>query len=216
MFELAAALSGAGSRSFTNNTSLVVATVGGIPGVSTNNGPISLTTINGNILVNNTAALFDVFAGESNVVINAGSTGASDYGVVVNPNAGVVGAGGVQFAGDNIVFGAGAGVIAGSGTVTLRPYNPGTLINLGGADGVNTLGLTDAELDAISAGVLRIGDASAGDISFTAALTPVVSSGGTGHRRRHSGQLCRNRYHGRQAWHDGANRNRRFRALHSH
>src|SRR5262245_51017941 len=53
--------------------------------------------------------------------------------------------------------------IDGANVVTLQTRTAGTAINLGGADAPGTLGLTDAELDRIKAGTLRIGrnDASA-------------------------------------------------------
>jgi Abnormal spindle-like microcephaly-assoc'd, ASPM-SPD-2-Hydin/Immunoglobulin domain/HYR domain/Fn3 associated len=77
-------------------------------------------------------------------------------------------------------------LIAG-GTVTLRPQSNGTLINLGGDDTVGSLGLTDEELDIITASELVIGGAEAGSITVsapihltnTAALT-LVSGGGIG------------------------------------
>src|SRR5207253_1437851 len=50
------------------------------------------------------------------------------------------------------------------------------LISLGGADGANTLGLTQAELDQVTAGVLRIGDLGAGgSITVTAAITDATT-----------------------------------------
>src|SRR5262245_56743437 len=46
------------------------------------------------------------------------------------------------------------------------------MIDLGGADGANTLGLTDTELDGISAGVLSIGGSFTGRISFVSGIAP--------------------------------------------
>ena len=68
----------------------------------------------------------------------------------------------------------------GTGTVTIQPQTDGQLIDLGGADATGTLGLTDAELDYITAGYLVIGNNKAGaitvssDIDLTA--TPTVST----------------------------------------
>src|SRR5207237_5284510 len=39
----------------------------------------------------------------------------------------------------------------------LYPFSPGQLINLGGPDGAGTLGLTDAELDLVTASTLQVG-----------------------------------------------------------
>ena len=69
-------------------------------------------------------------------------------------------AAGVQLTADHIDLAAGATVNAGAGTATLTPFNAGTLIDLGGADATNTLGLTDSELDGIDAATLRIGSTS--------------------------------------------------------
>jgi hypothetical protein len=67
-------------------------------------------------------------------------------------------------------FNATAVLDVGTNVATLQTKNTGTPINLGGADAPGTLGLTDAELDRVKAGTLRIGrnDASAsGNITFT-------------------------------------------------
>lgn len=58
----------------------------------------------------------------------------------------------------------------GASTVTLQQKTNGTAIDLGGADAAGILGLTDAELDRITAGTLRIGSANAGNISISAAI----------------------------------------------
>ena len=83
----------------------------------------------------------------------------------------------------------GATVNAGAATATLNGSTSGTLIDLGGADTANTLGLTDAELDGITAGSLRIGDFNSGRISFTrrdhAGRNEPV---GADDRRRHYGR----------------------------
>ncbi len=59
---------------------------------------------------------------------------------------------------------------AGAGTVTLQPVTAAQLISLGGADAAGTLGLTDGELDFVTAGILRVGRANAGNISIDAAI----------------------------------------------
>ena len=68
-----------------------------------------------------------------------------------------------------------ASINAGSNIVTLKPNTASTPINLGGADVIGaspTLGLTDAELDRITAGTLRVGDASSGAITISADISP--------------------------------------------
>ncbi|MGB5052107.1 MAG: FG-GAP-like repeat-containing protein, partial [Caldilineaceae bacterium] len=60
---------------------------------------------------------------------------------------------------------------AGVGIVNLRQKTNGTLINLGGFDTTGTLGLTDAELDIVTAGTLNIGNASTGAASVSGVIT---------------------------------------------
>jgi hypothetical protein len=76
---------------------------------------------------------------------------------------------------DSINFGGSATISSGTGPTTITTRTVGTLINLGGADALSgsplTLGLTDAELDKVTAGTLTIGDSSSGAISVSAAMT---------------------------------------------
>ncbi|MEZ4705582.1 MAG: Ig-like domain-containing protein [Caldilineaceae bacterium] len=67
-----------------------------------------------------------------------------------------------------------AAVSAGTGIVTLAPLSNGCLIDLGSATdaAANTLELSDAEIDRITAGVLRIGSANAGSITFSNLISP--------------------------------------------
>lgn len=67
-----------------------------------------------------------------------------------------------------------AAVSARSGIVTLIPMSAGRFIDLGSpADtAANTLELSDAEIDWITVGVLRIGSTDAGSISFTNTISP--------------------------------------------
>jgi trimeric autotransporter adhesin len=174
---LAAAVSGAGSVfSFNDVDDITLTSVGGVNGISTNNGAISITTANGPVLVANTAAGADVNAGTGLALLSAGSSGATDFAVQVGASANVTGTAGVILVGDHIDLMTGATVNAGAADAVLNSYNIGTLIDLGGADAANTLGLTDAELDGITAGSLRIGDFNSGRISFTAAITPAGTS----------------------------------------
>jgi hypothetical protein len=61
-------------------------------------------------------------------------------------------------------------VSAGTGQVTFRQRTNGHPIALGGVDG-GQLGLTDNELDAVTAGTLIIGDVNSGPVSVTAPVT---------------------------------------------
>jgi hypothetical protein len=79
------------------------------------------------------------------------------------------GAGGFTLAGDSMDL-AGGTIAAGTNLVTLKQKTNGTAIDLGGADGAGTLGLTAAELGNITAGTLAIGDATSGAITVSAAI----------------------------------------------
>jgi fibronectin-binding autotransporter adhesin len=59
-----------------------------------------------------------------------------------------------------------------TGTVKLLPLTNGRTISLGLADSATTLGLTDAELDRITASRVEIGDASSGAITISEVISP--------------------------------------------
>ena len=79
---------------------------------------------------------------------------------------------------DRVVIGATSGIVASSGTVLIQPVTPGWAIDLGSAtDGAaSTLELSDAELNRVTAQVLVIGNSTAGDITFTATISPALTS----------------------------------------
>src|SRR5262249_58731381 len=74
----------------------------------------------------------------------------------------------VDLAGNNIAVN--FALSAGTNAVTLHPRTAGNAVNLGGADAAGTLGLTDAELDRVTAGTITIGDAATATITVTAAI----------------------------------------------
>src|SRR5262249_10732347 len=67
-------------------------------------------------------------------------------------------------------------ITAGSSTVALRQKQDGTAIDLGGADSAGVLGLTDGELDTISAGTISVGDANTGNVTVSAAITRAAAT----------------------------------------
>ena len=74
------------------------------------------------------------------------------------------------------ILGTPAGTLnSGTGTTIIQPQTAGTLIVLGGADILSgsplTLGLTDAELDRVTAGRLVLGAASSGDLTVNQSVT---------------------------------------------
>ena len=79
------------------------------------------------------------------------------------------GSGGIVYQADNMTL---TGTTNATGTtVILRPDSTGQLINLGGADASGALGLTNTELNTITAGTLNIGQSGSGAISVTAAIS---------------------------------------------
>ena len=144
-------------------TALTIGTVDGINGISTNNGAISVATTNGALTVSNTPAAPDVNAGTSTVALTAG--GVNQLLTVTGT---VTGTGGVTYTADNMSL-TGA-TNAGAAIATLQPNTAGQLVNLGGADAAGTLGLTDAELDTVTAGTFRVGRANSGNMTISAAF----------------------------------------------
>ena len=112
---LAAAVSGASSVfSFNDVDDITLTSVGGVNGISTNNGSISITTANGPVVVANTAAGADVNAGTGFALLSAGSSGATDFAAQVGASANVTGTAGVILVGDHIDLMTGATVNAGA------------------------------------------------------------------------------------------------------
>ncbi len=101
-----------------------------------------------------------------------------NFGIQIQDDGQVIGNAGtssITLVADSMTLTSTPSVDAGSNSVVLRPHTAGTRIDLGGADVLSgsplTLGLTDAELDRITAGTLTIGDAASGPITVSAAIT---------------------------------------------
>ncbi|MCB1718701.1 MAG: hypothetical protein KDK05_26495, partial [Candidatus Competibacteraceae bacterium] len=167
---------------------LIVGTVDGVVGLrneatGANNvfNPtlaIQLETTDGNLTVND-----DIYNSRRNICLVAqqGNGGAGDSLFTNNANI-VNGDGGgnannaqIDIRANNMTLAAGS-TISAANRVILEddPSSSSTIaINLGGADGVNTLGLTDAELDTVTtAGVLQIGHPDSGDITVLDRINP--------------------------------------------
>jgi Tol biopolymer transport system component len=90
----------------------------------------------------------------------------------------------VTLTADRMNFSSSASVDAGSNLVKLRPETSGREINLGEPGSSSQLGLTNAQLNSITAGTLHIGDADSGpitvsaDIARAAPTNMVLASGG--------------------------------------
>jgi hypothetical protein len=137
---LGANLTGAGST-FTFNTAgdltlLAVISVAGSSsfvgsGISTSNGDITVSTENGGLGINGA-----VNAGSATARLTAGSTGSNDKLLEIVSFGTVAATGGVTLTGDNITIT--GSVNAGTAIATLQPFQAGTQIDLGGADGATS------------------------------------------------------------------------------
>ncbi len=76
---------------------------------------------------------------------------------------------------DSVDLLSGTSINSGTGTTTLQPRTAGTKVDLGGGDVLAgsplTLGLTDAELDRVTAGTIQVGNASTGNINVSSPIT---------------------------------------------
>ena len=131
-------------------------------------------------------------SGGSIAVHGARGVGTSGSGIQISDGGQIAGTAGtptVTLTADAMNLLSTTSVNAGANPVILRPSTAGTRIDLGGADVLTgsplTLGLTDAELDRVTAGTLTIGDAAAGAMTVSAAVSrPAgtdigLTSGGT-------------------------------------
>ncbi len=114
---------------------------------------------------------------DGDIVVQAtAGTGPNSSALRLTPSQGIStsGRGNVHVTADSMVFV--GGIDAGGNLVSLAPASAGTTINLGGSDAVGILGLTDAELDRITAGTLRVGGDGSGAITVTADVTRPAST----------------------------------------
>src|SRR5690606_156487 len=135
----------------------------------TTTGNLTVATANG--VLTTSASAINVGAGP--VSLTAGSSG-NDNLLTVGAG-GITGAGGVTLVADNMdIIGT---IDSGTNITTLRQFEAGTLIDVGGADAAGTLGLSDVELDRItSTGGIQIGNTDAGDLTVSAAVNPAASA----------------------------------------
>jgi hypothetical protein len=167
--KFAARNSASGAIQINNTGNVIVGTVDGVAGLSNANAPIDLNGTGGagNVTVNN-----PVSAGAGSITIRV-----PDAGGTLTNNAAISNGGGnpISLTADRMALAGGTITATGGGRVALRSLTAGELINLGSATdaAANTLELSDAELRSVTtSGVLQVGDATAGDITLTAAVAP--------------------------------------------
>lgn len=81
---------------------------------------------------------------------------------------------------NNSTLGSYSTIYAGSGKTTIQNLTSGTLIDVGGSDqlsGTLTLGLSNAEINLITAGTLQIGGESSGNLVVSTAMSTNAASG---------------------------------------
>ncbi len=149
---------------------LTVGTVDGVVGIrnEANSGAARLSQIetnNGNLTINN-----DIFNNRGNLLIVAQDVGNGDK-TLTNNAAITANNRQITVRANNMDLASGT-IDAGTGRVILSGELAGTEIDLGGADAAGVLGLTDAEIDTVTAGILQIGSSSAGDLNISDTITP--------------------------------------------
>lgn len=165
-----------------NGGDLVVGTVDGVVGIrntaSAGFSPtlaIQLETNNGDLTVNN-----DIFTSRRNMFLVAqqGNGGSGDRRFTNNANIVNDDGGGnpnnarIDVRANNMTLSAGS-TISAANRVILEddPSSTATIaIDLGGADGANLLGLTDAELDTVTTSTLQIGHKGSGNIDVVSPI----------------------------------------------
>lgn len=140
------------------------------------NSSLTLLGGTGSDIVNLNAALnLNTGSAGGNLEIAAESIVSSG---AVNTNHALTTDGNITFTADSIQIT--ADLLSGSSRITLQPQTAGTLIHLGAADAAGILGLTDAELDfvrPITAGLVKIGNATAGSITIKAPISRPSNAG---------------------------------------
>jgi PKD repeat protein len=158
----------AGSFYLTESDGVTVETVDFLSGLLANNGNVQITSLSGPLTVNDMGLTNDVRA---NVIQLATYGDDATLTLSAGANLSVISAY-VELMADKMVL---EGTISAAGRdVNLRPRENGEAIRLGSKTDVaaDTLELSDAELDRITAGVLRIGFTWAGPVTVSHTMTP--------------------------------------------
>ena len=171
---------GTGSLFYTDANDVQVGGVVAPFGITTNGSEVSISTLDGTIIVFNTDgdATADIELGAGRLTLSAGSFG-SDHQIDIRADAGIVASGGVNLFADHMLID--ATVHAGTQDILISPFEGGTLIDLGSAadtDAIaNTLELSVAELNRLEAHDIFVGSSGAGDLSITSAINTANATG---------------------------------------
>jgi hypothetical protein len=156
-----------------DDTLASIAAVNGDLFITGAGGGTPVNQFNHGVLIRGTSdAIRSTGIGGINITGTPGFHGSS-FGIRVADNGGVTtsGTGDVALYADRVSLDSLSTVDAGSRTVTIRQTTDGTLIGMGLFDTTGLLGLTDSELDRITAGTLEIGDTESGTITFISDIT---------------------------------------------
>jgi hypothetical protein len=166
------AIDAQGAIQYNDVNSIAIGSVAGVNGFDSHDNNITVTTGNGSITVNNTAAPVDVEAGDGTLTFTAGS---ADNGITIASGASVHGEGGVTFTADNMDI---AGTLSsGAGNMLLQPFSLLRPLHFGPTDVAGSLNFSQGELDHITAHDLTIGNINTGPISGNATVVKPVTVG---------------------------------------
>ncbi len=144
------------------NANLTIVGTGSTNTGSNSNG-VNLSSFNG---------IATISSGGGTVNITGSSTGSDAYAItmygyqVLAPTPG----GTITFVGNSMEFANGS-VQATPRQVNFVPKTAGTLINMGGTDSLNTLGLTNSELGEVFASSIQIGNSTSGALTVSSAIS---------------------------------------------
>ncbi len=158
------AASVAGGLAYTNAGALAIGSINGTTGLSTTGTPLAVVTVAGDLAVSQIVA-----AGTGAVSLTAGGMGHT-----LTNSAAVTGAAATLTA-DHMAL-AGGTVNVGSllsSLAVLQPFSAGWFIDLGSATDTTagTLGISQAELNQVTAGVVRVGSSTSETLNVTAPIT---------------------------------------------
>lgn len=147
----------------TSGGAISITGTGGGTGASSNNQGVDLA--GAQVLVS--------AAGGPLTITGTGGAGTATAGIRVSGTVNNLGGADISFVSDGISIGTGSTTIdSGGGMTTIRPLTNGLQVDLGGSDVAGSiLGLTDAELDRITAGTVQIGNGNTGPISVSGAIS---------------------------------------------
>ncbi len=132
---------------------------------------------NGIELINSGAL---ITSGGGDVTLSGSSLNPTGDGFIMTTSTGsvttAINGGNIVIVSDRINIAGGTISANAASTVTLKPMTVARAVNFGAADTTTLLGLSDAELDRVTAGRIEIGDGSTGDITVSAPVSRAAAT----------------------------------------